>query len=360
VFGGEGGVKLALIYDGYGPQGWPVHGPFDAANLWDSPVGVSGTELQLFGHALELARLGHSVSVYSRFAAPWVYPPLLSGSSPAFRDLDESAVRRACDVAIAYHDARRLEDWPAKLKVALHQTFLVANKQQDATYTGADFADIYITASERVAAHLRKAYGWPDVRVVPNAWDLGTYQPWRPVAGRIIYTTSLERGFHRLLEAFPLIKERVPGAHIVAFERGGPAVENLKANPVEGVTLIRASSRNAVLAEIAKASVYAYPSDVSAPTECFPVSLLEACATGCPVVLSPDDGIEELFGSGVMLSSSVKQNPEYWRDDFVGRVCAMLTDSTLAHHWSDRGRAFAEPFRFDKTTRLLAEIVGIS
>ncbi len=353
-------MKVSLLYDGYGAA-WATHGPFVSRGLLDSSHGISGTELQVFGHALELARVGHEVSIFSRFTENDVSWEYRSGASVAgtvtLRDLD--AAKSECDVAIAYHDGRRLDGWPAKKKACLHQTFLVANRQQDATYTGADFADIYITASDRVARHLERAYGWPKVHVVPNAWDLGSFRPWSPTPGRIIYTTSLERGFHRLLEAFPLIRERVPGAHIVAFERGGPAVDALRANPVDGVTLIRATSRNAVLRELASASVYAYPCDVSAPTECFPVSLLEACATGVPIVLSPDDGVEELFANGVLLAKSVKENPDTWRADFVEKVCAVLTDNEIARYHSGRAKLFAEPYRFEAVTRVLAGIVGL-
>lgn len=353
--------RVALIYDGYGAQGWPVHGPFEPEFLTDAAHGISGTELQVFGHAGELGKLGHDVTIYSRFSKSGVGWQYQRAGAPvgrvAFADLD--GPKPECDVAIAYHDARRLEGWPAKLKVALHQTFLVANRQQDATYTGADFADIYITASARVARHLEAAYGWPKVHVVPNAWDLGSFRNWNPIPGRIIYTTSLERGFHRLLEAFPLIRERVPEAHVVAFERGGPAVDALKKSPVDGVTLVRASSRNAVLAELARASVYAYPSDVSSPTECFPVSLLEACATGLPCVVAPDDMIEDIFAPGVMLAPEVKRHPETWRIEFAQRVASVLTRPDVARDLSLRGQRFADPYRFSSTTRLLAEVVGL-
>ena len=354
-------MKIACLYDGHGAN-WVSHGGFDAEKLFDSPHGISGTELQMFGHAQELAAMGHEVSVFSVFkktdGCSWQQVKAgMPYGSLTMRQLH--GPHDPCDVAIAYHDGRPLDRWNAKVKVALHQTFLVPNRQQDATYTGANTADIYITASDHVAGHLERSYGWPRVHVVPNAWDLGKIQPWSPVPGRIVYTTSLERGFHRLLEALPAIRERVPNAHVVAFGRGGPMVEKLKNEKIPGVALLGASSRNEVLKVLATGSVFGYPCDVSQPTECYPVSMLEACATGVPVVFCNEDNIGELFSDGVMLSASVKQNPKYWKDDFVGRVCGMLTHQETASYWSQRGRKFADPLRFASVTRTLAGVVGL-
>lgn len=363
-------ARISLVYDGYGAS-WKDHGPFDASDLAGAPHGLSGTEIPMFGMAFELAQWGHGVTVYSRFEEEialtdhpdegwtgaddprdWPSRPCVK-----FRDLDSP--KDHCDLAIAFHDGRRLDGWPAKKKALLAQCFLLPNRSQTAEFRDADFADIYITATDHVARHLERAYGWPKVHVVPNAWDFGAYHPWKPIPGRIIYTTSLERGFHRLLEAFPAIRERVPEAHVVAFERGGPAVEKLKANPVEGVTLLKASSLNAVLEELAKASVMAYPCDPSAPTEVFPLSILQACATGLPVVLAPDDNLEELLGDGVMLSPGVKQNPGTWLGEFVGRVVGMLWSQETSKYWSMRGRRFAAPFTHEASTRKLCEAVGL-
>ncbi len=347
-----------FLYDAYS-QSWPAHGPFDAANLCDAPHGLSGTEIPMFGMARQLAR-DNDVTVYSRFAVesgPWHNGAGHGFGTLSYRDLDSP--KATCDIAIAFHDGRRLDGWPAKKKALHVQGFLLPNRSQTATHDNADFADIYITATDHVARHLERAYGWPKVHVVPNAWDLGTFHEWKPVPGRLVYTTSLERGFHRLLEALPLIRERVPEAHVVAFARGGPAVDAFRKNPVEGVELIQASSLNEVLRVVATAACFAYPCDVSAPTEVFPVSLLQACATGVPCVLAPDDNIEDLFAPAVMLSSSVKQNPGYWRDDFVGRVCSVLTQPEVASYWSARGKDWADQFRFASTTKRLAEIVGL-
>jgi glycosyltransferase involved in cell wall biosynthesis len=359
--------SVHFIYDGHGAN-WPKHGGFDASDLCGADHGLSGTELPMFGMAFELARMGHEVTVFSRFKQECLQyaddPTLPSGerawhSRPqrpvVFLDLDYP--HDPCDIAVAFHDGRPLDRWNAKKKVLLAQAFLLPNRQQDATYSNADFADIYITATDHVARHLERSYGWPKVHVVPNAWDLGTYHPWNPTPGRLIYTTSLERGFHRLLEAFPLIRAKVPEAHIVAFERGGPAVEKLRANPVEGVTLVRASSRNAVLEELSRAACFAYPCDPSSPTEVFPLSVLEACATGVPVVLAPADGIEKLFDGAVWLTPPISAGES--REAFVDATCEALTNPAVAREWSDKGKAWADPLRFSVTTSMFCEAVGI-
>ncbi len=349
--------RIAFIYDGHGAA-WPKHGGFDASALCDAPHGLSGTELPMFGMAFELAKMGHQVLIYSKFRESGVLVSKTSGDGfVEYRDLLHS--RSPCDVGVAFHDARRLVGWPARLKVAVHQSFLVPNFQQDATYTGASFADIYITATEHVARHLERAYGWPKVHVVPNAWDLGTYHPWRPIPGRLIYTTSLERGFHRLLEVLPHIRKRVPSAHVVVFERGGPAVEQLRAHPVDGVTLVRASSRNAVLKELSSAACLAYPADCSSPTEVFPMTVLEACATGVPVVLCPDDNIQELFSEGVVICSEIKKNPDTWIDEFVQQTVRVLTDDCYAKKTSERGLQWSAPFTFHNATAAFVRALGL-
>jgi glycosyltransferase involved in cell wall biosynthesis len=345
-----------FIYDGHGAN-WPKHGGFDAERLCDADHGLSGTELPMFGMAFELAKMGHDVTVFSVFRekSDQDYAERHGNGSLSFAPIGIDA--DPCDIAIAFHDGRPLDRWNAKKKVLLAQAFLLPNRNQTAAYDSADFADIYITATDHVARHLERSYGWPKVHVVPNAWDLGAYHPWQPIPGRLIYTTSLERGFHRLVEAFPLIRAKVPEAHIVAFERGGPAVEKLRANPVEGVTLVRASSRNAVLKELSRAACFAYPCDPSSPTEVFPLSVLEACATGVPVVLAPADSLEKLFDGAVWLTPPISAGES--REAFVDATCAVLTNPAVAREWSEKGKAWADPLRFSVTTRIFCEAVGL-
>lgn len=338
-------MQIALIYAGYGLGEWkPEHrAPFDPHRLCDQPPGISGTELQVFGHARELARLGHDVTVFSRFTE--------DAAIEGVRYWQLDAPHQRCDLAVAYHDGRPLEGWKAKFTAVMHQTYLVSNKQQDATYTGADFAHRYLSASERCAEHLTRSYGWPKVRVVPNAWDFGTFRPWDPVPGRMVFTTSVDRGAHRLLEALPLIKERVPNAHVVTLRRG--SLTMLGQLEQAGVELVGPLSRNETLALLATASCYAYPCDPPSPTEVFPVSLLEACAVGVPVVLTPADGLEQLFGGYVELSTTVT-DPQ-WKEHFASHVARVLTDREYALKVSAKGKEFAERHRFAATTQTLLQ-----
>lgn len=345
-------MKLHLIYAGYGLGQWkPEHrAPFDAKRICDDPGGISGTELQVFGHARELTRRGHDVTVYSRFIEECEVGGI------AYRELDTEHER--CDVAIAYHDGRPLDGWKTSYKVALHQTYLVSNRQQDGTYTGADFADLYLTASERVAAHLRKVYGWKDVRVVPNGWDLGGFLPATPTPGRLVFTTSVDRGAKRLIEVLPEIMRRVPEAHVVMLRRGSPGLLGIQSG--NGIGLVGPLSRNEVLGLLATAYCFAYPCDVPAPTECFPVSVLEACGMGVPVVLAPDDGIEEIFRDGVWLTPPVKTTQgKEWQAPFVDAVVDILTNELTRRAYAKRAREFAGRYTFQASTDVLCRELGL-
>lgn len=342
-------MKIHAIYAGYGTGKWkPEHRlPFDAKDLCSDPGGISGTELQVFGHARELTKLGHDVTVFSRFREE------CDVDGVRYRELDSPHER--CDVAIAYHDGRPLDGWKTNYKVAMHQTYLVSNRQQDATYTGADFADLYLSASEYTAAHLRKHYGWT-VKVVPNAWDFGTFVDRKPIPGRLVFTTSVDRGAHRLMEVFPAIKAATPEAHVVMLRRGSP--QALARLAEAGVELVGPLSRNGVLELLSTASCYAYPCDVPSPTECFPVSLLEACAAGVPVVLAPEDGIAEIFQHAVWLTPPVKLGD--WQETFKTVVLAML-DAPGFHIEKHRYEAaeFVARHRFADTARLLCKEIGL-
>lgn len=350
-----------FIYDGY--RGLSYEFPFDPSRLCDDPRGLSGTEMPMFAMAQELAALGHQVAVFSRFK----WPDVPAESRPAdglrgmmrgarngkpwvLRTVEVDSLPRAeADVAIAFHDARRLKTWPAKRKVALHQSYEFPNERLD----GWDFADIYLTATEACARYHTGLRG-KEFKVVPNCWDFGTYHPWRPIPGRIVFTTSVDRGAHRLLEVFPEIRRRVPSAHIMMLSRGSPGLMGLQSS--DGVTLLPEQSRNQVLELLSTASVLAYPCDPPVRCEVFPMSVTEACAVGCPVVLAPADNLEALFFGGVCLTSPV--SVPGWQGHFVDAMCEALTSAAFAQELSAMGKRWAAPFTAEAATRKLLEAIG--
>lgn len=343
-------MNLHFIYDGY--KGLDYEFPFDPSRLCDDPRGLSGTEMPMFAMAFELSRMGHDVTVFSRFQAGWAYglTELSENLPAAFLDLLEVSRQPEADIAIAFHDARRLKDWPAKRKVALHQSYEFPNERLD----GWDFADLYLTATEACARYHTELRGKP-FHVVPNCWDFGTYKPWNPTPGRIVFTTSVDRGAHRLLEVFPEIRRRVPEAHIMMLSRGSPGLMGLTST--DGVTLLPPQSRNQVLELLSTASVLAYPCDPPVRCEVFPMSVTEACAAGVPVVMTDDEGLRELFDGGPDFGPSIRECPSAWREDFVNRVCRALTEPDWAYALSKSGKRWAAPFTAEAATRRLLEVL---
>lgn len=338
-----------FIYDGY--RGLTYEFPFDPSRLCDDPRGLSGTEMPMFAMARELVRRGEDVTIFSRFKGD---ERILAGGffGAHCRELEEGANWEPADIAIAFHDGRRLKDWPAKRKVALHQSYEFPNERLD----GWDFADTYLTATEACARYHAELRGKP-FHVVPNCWDFGTYHPWRPIPGRIVFTTSVDRGAHRLLEVFPEIRRRVPGAHIMMLSRGSPGLMDLTSS--DGVTLLPEQSRSQVLELLSTASALAYPCDPPVRCEVFPMSVTEACAAGVPVVMAPADGLEELFFGGPLMTRPIKTNPHTWQEDFVDQVVRVLSDRQYAEFWGESGKDWAAPFTAKNATDRLLEVLNV-
>lgn len=346
-------ARFDLVYDGYASlNGTPDHlvPRLDPSRLCDADHGLSGTEVHLFGTAFELARRGHRVTLFSKWTATgdlMINPR--TGASVRFEDV--ATPSSGCDVAIAYHDGRPLDRWSGCRKAAHHQTFDLSPPEQSR-----DFAELYFTATHVVALHHARVSG-REFRVVPNAWNLGDFHEWHPVKGRLVWTTGVERGFHRLMEALPAIVERVPEAHVVAFSRGGPdGLEKARAlaRPFgDRVAFAPTSSRNYVLRDLANAACFAYPCDPPRPCECWPMSVTDALATGVPVVLAPDDGIDVLFSGGVLPTLGIKLHPDKWLEFFVEAVSTVLSSDLLANRASHMALGWVRPHTFARSVDAL-------
>ncbi len=369
-------LRIALLYDGYASlNGTPDHlvPRLDPTRLCDAPHGLSGTEVNMFGLAYELAQRGHFVSIWSKWTEPTIVEHQRSGGHIRFRELASDVTdwniygSNTFDVIVSYHDARPLVAWHHGFKIAHHQSYGLS-PQEDAK----KFADLYWTPTERVSNYHREKRGW-EVITIPNAWDFGTFKEWKPVKGRLIYHTSMERGFHRLAEAIPRIAEQVPELTLTAFARGGPDAgirmdKKLREfgchHSLKDYWILEHTSRNQVLEHLSKTACFAYPCDVPSPCEVWPMSVTDALATGVPVVLAPDDGIEAVFEKGACLVGEVKTD-ENWLEDFVEHTIHVLKNKPLSPGsrgfgtaWSDAGKTWAVPFTFKNQCDRFLEEVG--
>src|SRR6266851_4013175 len=330
---------------------------FDASALCTSPRGLTGREVTMFGLAQKLAYLGHEVRVFTCWKAEGEILPGLSGYQIDDGPLDDDPA----DIAVAFHDASPLSSWPASIRLAWHQRVkppFVERMDQEPV-------DAYISSTDVNAQHLSKLS--PDIPwyTVCNGWDYGVYPQSRPVPGRIFYHTAAERGLHLLLKAYPLIRRRVHKAHLVVYTRLATVkdhhpdiwheIEAGMAQPGMSLELHpEGASRNVVLEALSRAQVLAYPSEPDMPCEVMPLSVMEACAAGVPVVTAPSDRFELAFGHALNVCPSP---PSAHLDIFAERVVEVLTNYAWRHDLGRRGKQWARQSTFAHTARKFLAVV---
>ena len=122
------------------------------------------------------------------------------------------------------------------------------------------------------------------------AFGIAPDAPLAVFSGRLIP----EKGVFQLLDAFPLVRQRLPGAALV-LAGGGPSLEALKTKQVPGVYFAGPLDYADNLALVATADAYCLPTRYA---EGFPTGALEAAALKTPVVCTTAGGLPELVRDG--------------------------------------------------------------
>ncbi len=161
-----------------------------------------------------------------------------------------------------------------------------------ATRRALDTADLFLCLVHAAADHLR-VLGVDDerIRVVYPGADLDLFRPAAaPVAAPVLAFVSplaANKGIDRVLDAFALVRRRVPGARLRVLGDGplAPLVRRAAAQPGSGVEHLGRGDGRLVARVLREAAVF-----VTAPrstwkwSEQFGLAYLEAMACGLPVV----------------------------------------------------------------------------
>jgi glycosyltransferase involved in cell wall biosynthesis len=168
---------------------------------------------------------------------------------------------------------------------------------------------------------------------------------------RLLCVASLEpkKGQCYLLEAVSLLREQGMSLHVV-LAGDGPESASLEQRArelgIDRIEFLGPRTSEQIAAELQRADVFVLPSvpDASGRMEGIPVALMEAMASGVPVVSTQLSGIPELVsGAGVLVE------PKDARA-LASAIAAVIDDDTLARSLTDLGRARVEK-EFDLVTQ---------
>ena len=206
------------------------------------------------------------------------------------------------------------------------------------------------------------------VEVVHCGVDLERHE-WRGLDGRdpdlvvCVASLSAKKGHAHLLEALPRLAARRPGI-VLELVGDGPERERILARARElgvadRVRLLGAQSSEDVRAKLAEARVFALPS-VRLPSgrmEGIPVALMEAMATGVPVVATRLSGIPELVRDG---DTGLLVEPGD-ASGLVAALISLLENDALATDLAVRARRHVEgSFSLTGETERLGDLLSES
>lgn len=351
-------MRIAFLYGAQFLGGRPI----DFTNVWDSPRGLTGSEISWLMFAKEMHRRGHDVGLH-------VWDP---ADTKEWESIPLNRVRQLADVVYAWIS-------PDLLTAVPKDALRVVNQQlNDWNYChpGWDrYVDVITSPSRSHMEHMRSRTpaGMDKWEIVPNGCDPAQYSGAK-VPGRVVYASCASRGLHLLLERWPEVKERVPEAHLRIFYNVQGWIDTvLECRPDEhqvarahyirdvlpklrayGVELVGSTSRRRMAREFSEAMVLAYPCDPVVFTEGFSVTTMEACASGTVPVISSADSLGQIYEGLPMVPAP----PSKHMGDFVDHVVRGLTNPAWRAAVTSTARELASRHAWPVLAELLESILA--
>jgi glycosyltransferase involved in cell wall biosynthesis len=321
---------------------------------------MSGSDIGYHRVAQECAKLGHAVHLYTypkdgtELPVEWEGLPLFHAD---YRGPEQY------DAFVCWNEPDPLHTVNARLKVVSLQINSLVQRPGDTV-------QLWLSPSEWHRQRLQNHHPAP-FEVVPDGCDLEPFDAlfaagFQKVPGRVVWTSSPDRGLHWLLQEWPMIKRAVPHASLRVFYKLKPWLDHFRAKPAlmedsiqeqhhralyieaamprladMGVEFFDSVSRVQIAQEVAAAECMAYTCDPTSPTEGFSVSLAEgAAARACPITTAVD-ALPEIYGGSIpLIPLPLSRNAPLFRD----AVIRALSDQGFRDETNARARALAERF----------------
>jgi glycosyltransferase involved in cell wall biosynthesis len=251
-------------------------------HLHETAGGGAGTRLR---YMLAVRRLYARLSDRCRVDIVHQLNPVFTGISLAF------AGARAPVVLGSF-----LAEWPdGKVMRSARSRIVTGLKRRVASLQQRQARALLVTTPGAAHRIVDQHFNRQKIVHLPHGIDPWLYRPSygsAPAQPAIVFLGGLERrkGIYTLLEAFPRVRAAIPAARLIV---GGEGHENLQvAQKVatlpepDAVTVLGCVARADVPRLLASATVFALPSN----GEPFGMSLLEAMASGKPVVVTDAGG----------------------------------------------------------------------
>lgn len=310
---------------------WEKWSPIDI-----STRGLGGSETAAYRLAEQLGDRGYIVTIYGHCDEGAIYRVAMRD----WRTFDPTEPRHA---VISSRLPEIFDRWVnAEHKVLwLHDT----DCGDRLTLERAGQIDHVVTLSNWHRGHVADLYPFLDgkLRVSRNGITHSFFEGPEPERERrVVYTSSPDRGLDVLLELWPQIRERVPGAELIhcyaaVYDRvaeSNPVIAEhrdrvRKLSEQEGVRAI-GSQPQGRLAELMRSSlVWAHPSYCTPAgarfneTSC--IGAMEAQAAGCRIVAGGWGALAETVKTGALIDGD--PTDAAWRARFVEEIVAGLTDT---------------------------------
>ena len=350
---------------------------------WDIPGGVSAHVADL---AEALIRMGHQVSVLAPAEFDELLPDyVVSTGKPRAVKYNGSVARLSFGPIAARKVSKWIEDGEFDV-LHVHEPLApslsvlacwAANGPIVATWhssmdksrmmltlsklaqTAMEKVSARIAVSEAARTTLIKHVGG-DAVVIPNGVDISTFMNAKPMFGWPGINQSIvflgrgdepRKGLSVLVEAYPEIRRQHPNVRLLIAGPGEPAdtLKKLSREDRASVTVLGMVAPQDKASVLASGTIYVAPNTGG---ESFGIVLLEAMASGTPVVASDLEAFKRVLDNGKAGITFENENS----DDLARVVSDLLSDPTRCAELSAQGKLRAAEFDWSVVAERIVDV----